>query len=288
MRPIKFDDAISLESATSSYSILQLTGPLPMKAIKGFLIDMDGVLYIEDQLIPGAVEAVNWLRERGYPLRFLTNTTIKSRDSLVAKLIRFGIQAEPEEMCSTTVVAARWLAEKGVSRVHLLLTVDAQKDFAGFKITLNQPEVVVVGDMGPDFTYDVLNRAFLSVKAGAQLIALQKNRFWITKNGLSMDAGAFVTALEYATQSEASLIGKPNRAYFEMALLDIGVPPSEVVMIGDDIHTDIKGAQAVGARTILVKTGKYQFDAETAPSVQPDFVIDSIRELPGLFDSALT
>jgi HAD superfamily hydrolase (TIGR01458 family) len=259
-----------------------------MNNIKGFLIDLDGVLYIEDQVIAGAVETVNWLRDQGFPFRFLTNTTMRSRDSLVAKLLRFGIQADPGEMFSTAVVAAKWLADKGVSRVQLLLTEDAQADFAGFEITASQPEVVVVGDLGEQFTFDILNSAFLAVKAGARLVALQKGRYWQTKNGLAIDAGAFVAALEYATETVAELIGKPNRAYFDMALADIGLDPSQVAMIGDDIYMDINGAQAVGMPTILVRTGKYQFDVDANPSVEPDWTIDSIADLPGLLDDSDT
>ena len=255
-----------------------------MDTIKGFLIDLDGVLYVEDQIIPGAAATVNWLRRQGFQFRFLTNTTMRSRDSLVAKLAGFGIQAEPGEMFSTALVAAKWLTEKGVSRVQLLLTEDAQKDFIGFEITDRQPEVVVVGDLGSAFTFDILNRAFLAVKAGAQLVALQKGRYWLTKSGLAMDAGAFVASLEYATETEAELIGKPNRAYFKIALADLGLDPSQVAMIGDDIHLDIVGAQALGMPTILVRTGKYAFDVQQPLPVQPDWVIDSIADLPGLLD----
>ncbi len=253
-----------------------------MKNIKGFLIDLDGVIYIEDQTIAGAVEAVNWLRQQGFPFRFLTNTTMHSRDALVAKLSRFGIQAESGEMFSTAVVAAKWLAAKGVSRVQLLLPEDPQKDFADFEITDNQPEVVVVGDLGAQFNFDILNSAFLSVKAGAQLIALQRGRWWQTKSGLAMDAGAFVVALEYAAETEAELIGKPNRAYFEMALMDIGFEPASVAMIGDTVDTDIIGAVDVGMPTILVRTGNYAVDTPESLPVQPDWTLDSIADLPGL------
>jgi HAD superfamily hydrolase (TIGR01458 family) len=258
-----------------------------MKNIKGFLIDLDGVIYIEDQTLPGAVETVNWLRQQGFPFRFLTNTTMHSRDTLVAKLSRFGIQAEAREMFSTTVVAAKWLADKGIARVQLLLAEDAQKDFDGFEITDRQPEVVVVGDLGPGFTFDILNRAFLSVKAGAQLIALQRGRWWQTKSGLAIDAGAFVVALEYATETEAALIGKPNRAYFEMALLDIGFEPASVAMIGDSIDTDVIGAEAVGMPTILVRTGNYAVDIPKFQPVQPHWTIDSIADLPRLLGDCL-
>ena len=254
-----------------------------MKSIKGFLIDLDGVIYIEDQTIPGAVEAVIWLRQQGIPFRFLTNTTMHSRDTLVAKLLRFGIQAESGEMFSTAVVAAKWLADKGISRVQLLLTEDAKKDFDGFDITDHQPEVVVVGDLGAGYTFEILNSAFLSVKSGAQLIALQRGRWWQTKSGLAIDVGAFVAALEYATETEAELIGKPNRAYFEMALADIGLDPANVAMIGDSINKDISGAQAVGMPTVLVRTGHYAYDAQKPLPVQPDWTVDSIADLPGLF-----
>jgi len=253
-----------------------------MKNIKGFLIDLDGVFYIEDQTIPGGAETVNWLRDRGFPIRFLTNTTMHSRDTLVTKLSRFAIQAEIGEMFSTAVVAAKWLAAKGVSRVQLLLPEDSQKDFAGFEVTDNQPEVVVVGDLGEQFNFNILNSAFLAVKAGAQLVALQKGRYWQKKDGLAMDAGAFVAALEYATETEAELIGKPNRAYFDIALGDIGLDPSRVAMIGDSLDADIGGAQALGMPTILVRTGKYVYDAHKPWPVQPDWTIDSIADLPKL------
>ncbi len=253
-----------------------------MNNIKGFLIDLDGVLYIEDQVIPGAVETVNWLRQQGYLFRFLTNTTMRSRDSLVKKLSRLGIQAEAEDMFSTAVVAARWQANQGVSRVQLLLTDDAQKDFDGCEITTSRPEVVVVGDLGPAFNFEILNSAFLAVKAGARLVALQKGRYWLTKNGLAMDAGAFVAALEYASETEAELIGKPNRAYFDTALADMGIDPSQVAMIGDDIVMDISGAQALGMPTILVLSGKYEFDSHQPVPVKPDWTLNSIADLPGM------
>ena len=97
-----------------------------------------------------------------------------------------------------------------------------------------------------------------------------------------LDAGAFVAALEYATETEATLVGKPNRAYFDMALRDLGLSASQVAMIGDDIHTDIKGAQAVGVKTILVRTGKFRPDAQLRTDMQPDWILDSIANLPNL------
>jgi HAD superfamily hydrolase (TIGR01458 family) len=251
--------------------------------VHGFLIDLDGVMYIEDRAIPGANDTVNHLRERGFPIRFLTNTTMKSATTLVDKLSKMGVRVERNEVFSTSVVTARWLAQQGVSRVHLVLTEDAQADFADFEITKEQPEVVVVGDLGKEFTFDVLNEAFLSLREGARLIALQKNRFWQTLSGPVLDAGPFVALLEYASEKEATLIGKPNRAYFETALEDMGLRPSDVIMVGDDAFTDIVGAKAIGIRTVLVKTGKYELDKNKPRPAEPDWVLESISDLPSVF-----
>jgi HAD superfamily hydrolase (TIGR01458 family) len=210
---------------------------------------------------------------------------MKSRDELVQKLNRFGIEAKPEEVFSTCVVAARWLARHEITRVQLLLPENSQEDFKELEITDEQPSAVVVGDLGKDFTYDVLNTAFLALRNGARLIALQKNRFWRTEKGPALDVGPWVAALEYAAETEATVVGKPNPSYFETALADMGPPASQVAMIGDDIQSDIMGAQAVGAKTILVKTGKYELDAEQKLTTQPDWILESIRDVPELLRS---
>jgi ribonucleotide monophosphatase NagD (HAD superfamily) len=120
---------------------------------------------------------------------------------------------------------------------------------------------------------------------GAELIALQKNRFWLTDSGLSLDAGPFVAAIEYASGSEAVVVGKPSEAFFELVLADLGSGPEEALMIGDDVETDIGGALAAGLSAVLVRTGKYreQFVAESG--IEPTATIDSIEALPALLES---
>ena len=253
--------------------------------LEGLLIDLDGVLYVGDQALPGAVDAMSYLREQGYPLRFLTNTTMRSRFALVQKLRGLGIHAETEEMFSTCVVATHWLREHGITRIHPLIPRAAQEDFAEFQITDDQPEAVVVGDLGSEFTFDVLNHAFRLIRDGARLIALQKNRFWQRNDGIALDVGPFVVALEYATEKKASVIGKPTAAYFETALRDLGLPADQVAMVGDDIHNDIAGGQAVGLKTILVKTGMYRSDDVERADCRPDWTLDSVGDLPTLLRS---
>ncbi len=250
--------------------------------LRGFLIDLDGVVYSHDKLIAGAAETLQSLRSSKIPFRFLTNTTIDSRDSLVAKLNGLGISVGPEEIFSTCVVAAHWARKQGWSKLHLLLPEEPKRDFSGFETSAAEPDAVIVGDLGDGFTFDILNQAFRMLKAGAKLVALQKNRFWMTTGGLSLDAGPFVTALEYAAQTTATVIGKPSQEYFQAALADLALPAASVAMIGDDVDTDIAGAKKLGLQTVLVKTGKYRGERLRHGRIRPDWVLESIRDLSSL------
>jgi HAD superfamily hydrolase (TIGR01458 family) len=141
---------------------------------------------------------------------------------------------------------------------------------------------VIVGDLGERFDYAALNRAFRLLMDGAELVALQKNRFWRTPDGLSLDAGPFVAALEYATGQEAVVVGKPARAFFSTVLDDLGVPAADAVMVGDDVESDIGGALGAGLRAILVQTGKYRRDRVEASGIAPTATTASIADVPAL------
>ena len=141
---------------------------------------------------------------------------------------------------------------------------------------------MIVGDLGDDFAYPVLNRAFRHVMAGAELIALQRNRFWQREDGLSLDVGPFVAALEYATSREAYVVGKPARGFFDEVLRDAGFDANAAAMVGDDIETDIGGAIAAGLAAVLVRTGKYRADAVAASGIEPTATVDSIANVPEL------
>jgi HAD superfamily hydrolase (TIGR01458 family) len=245
---------------------------------RGFLIDLDGVLYNDNQPIPGAVEAIAHLREKGYPFRFATNTTMRCRASLRLKLTGFGFKVSEDEIFSAPVATARYLRGRGQPRVFLLLTEDAHRDFAGLEITDWRPDFVVVGDVGDEYNATLLNKAFRLILGGAELVALQKNRYWKTAEGLTLDAGPFVVALEYATGQQAKVIGKPSRDFFQLAVDDLGVPPAKVAMIGDDIEADVGGAQRAGLKGVLVRTGRFQ-EADLQSGIEPDAVIDSIADL---------
>jgi HAD superfamily hydrolase (TIGR01458 family) len=249
------------------------------------LLDLDGTLYVGDDAVPGAPEALRELAERGVPRRFLTNTTRRSRRELAERLGALGYAVEPAELFTAPVAAAAWLADAGISRAALYLPRASWEDFPGIEIVDHAPEAVVIGDLGEDWDFATLNRAFREVMDGARLVALQKNRYWMTERGIALDAGPFVAALEYATGRAAHVVGKPSPDFFRLALASLPADARPVAVVGDDVETDIAGAQAAGLLGVLVRTGKYRPDVVQASGIAPDAVLASAAELPALFDA---
>jgi HAD superfamily hydrolase (TIGR01458 family) len=252
--------------------------------IHGVLLDLDGVLYIGEQRIDGAVEALACLAQSGLQRRFITNTSTQSRSSLCAKLRRMGFEVNPAEIFSAPQAAySQILHDTPDAACHFLLTENVREDFTGLReVSLEEAEVIVLGDIGPAWTYELLNRIFNRLMNGASLIAVHKNRFWQTETGLRMDIGGFVQALEYCSGVVAKEMGKPSRAFFLSAVVDMGLSPREVAVVGDDIDSDIGGAQQAGMWGVLVRTGKFRQEYINVSTVLPHWVIDSIGDLPEL------
>ena len=240
---------------------------------KGLLIDLDGTLYTESGPVPGALEALSHLEEAGIPYRYVTNTTRKPRREVVSRLRELGFLAR-ENLIFTPATAANTLLEG--RKCHALVAGALLEDLPGIVPEDEAPEYVLVGDLGYGFDYARLNAAFRYLMDGAGLVALQKNRFWREADGLSLDAGPFVAALEYASGKTALVVGKPEAAFFEAALQDLGLEAREVVMVGDDAESDVAGAQRAGLRGIQVRTGKYRLET----TGEPDAEIESIASLP--------
>lgn len=255
-----------------------------MRPIEGLLIDLDGTVYAGRNLIPGSVAAISGLREAGVPLLFTTNTSRMSRSDIAASLASLGLQVELSEIFSAPVAAAQWLKNEGVRRIHLLVSDSTLEDFAGFEVTEEQPEAVLVGDLGAGFTFERLNGAFRNLRAGARLVAIHRNRYWLTEAGPTLDAGPFVAALEYASRQEATLVGKPSPAFFDSASALLGVERGALAVVGDDPETDVRGGLAAGLTTIQVRTGKFdarQF-AESPTEERPHHVVDTLADVPSL------
>lgn len=246
--------------------------------IKGLLADMDGVWSVEDEPIPGAADALASLRSRGIPLRIITNTTTRTRDQLASGMRRMGLDVEEREIINAPTAALHHLRTSGVRRVRLVVDDAIIGAFAEFEQS-DPPEAVVIGDIGARWDYRLMSELFRRIVGGAEIVALHKGRYWQVKDGLSLDIGAFVAGLEYATGKTATVIGKPSPEMYRAALADLGLDAGDVVMIGDDIHHDVAGAQAAGIRGVLVKTGKYREEMIARSGVTPDLTIDSIAEL---------
>ena len=251
-----------------------------LTGMRGLMLDLDGTVYEDNRLIPGAAEAIAALRERGYRLRFVTNTTNKRRETIRDKLHALGIASDASEIFTAPVAASLMLRRHPEARCWVVTRGDSIQEFQGLRLDEDRPDFVVLGDLMEGFTFELLNRVFRKLMDGAELIAMQKNRYWMTRGKLTLDMGPFVAALEFATGRTARVIGKPSREFFRLALAHLGLAAHQAAMVGDDWESDIGGAQTVGLRTILVRTGKYQPEDENNLDPQPDSIIESLGHLP--------
>jgi phospholysine phosphohistidine inorganic pyrophosphate phosphatase len=256
--------------------------PASLEDVEGLLLDLSGVIYVQDEAVPGAAEALERLRSAGIPIRLVTNTTMRPRRSILERLERFGIEADPAELITPASLAKRRCEEAGYESVALVVLDELREDLEGLEEQGDSAEAVIVGDLGDRWDYEVLNRAFRRLMDGAALIALQKNRYWETAKGLSLDAGPFVAALEYATGREAEVMGKPSAAFFELALGELGMSADHAAMVGDDVEADVAGAMDAGLAGVLVTTGKYREDLVRESGIEPTAVAGSIADVPRL------
>ncbi len=244
-------------------------------ALSGLLIDLSGVVYQGKSAVAGSPEAIRRLRDAGMPLRFLTNTTSQPLSGILEQLSGIGISASHEEIFTPAKAARSFLVENGLEP-HFLVAPALLEDFRD--LPGGQTPAVVVGDAGEGFTYARLNDAFRRIDGGATLIALAKNRQFIGRDGRpTLDVGAFVAALEYATRKPAVVLGKPAAGFFRLAASDMGLPPDQVGMIGDDAEFDVAAAIEAGLAGYLVRTGKWTPDSQDGLELQPDHVFDDLR-----------
>ncbi|MFE5887536.1 HAD-IIA family hydrolase [Streptomyces sp. NPDC056462] len=266
-----------------------------VESLRAVLIDIDGVLTVSWQPLPGAVEALREIRESGLGVALVTNTTSRTRASIARTLADAGFPVSAEDILTAPAVTAAYLAEHCPrARCVLLNSGDIAEDLGGVTVVRDDqdgdegagdravPDVVVVGGAGPEFGYAALNRAFGHLQRGARLVAMHRNLYWRTDAGLQLDTGAFLVGLEKAARVEAEITGKPSAAFFEAALAHVGAGAGEAVMVGDDIESDVLAAQRAGVRGVLVRTGKYLPQTHRAASGTPDHVIDSFADLPAL------
>ncbi|MEU6064077.1 MULTISPECIES: TIGR01458 family HAD-type hydrolase [Streptomyces] len=260
-----------------------------MESVRAVLIDIDGVLTVSWQPLPGTVEALREIRAAGLGVALVTNTTSRTRASIAETLTEAGFEVRAEDVLTAPSVTAAHLAEHFPgARCALLNSGDIAEDLAGITLVDGDtvPDVVVVGGAGPEFGYVALNRAFGHLQRGARLVAMHRNLYWRTDEGLQLDTGAFLVGLEKAARVEAEVTGKPSPAFFGAALARLGVGADQALMVGDDIESDVLAAQRAGITGVLVKTGKYLPETHEKANGTPDHVLDSFADLPALLNLA--
>jgi HAD superfamily hydrolase (TIGR01458 family) len=279
----------------------------PLAGVRALLLDLDGVIVLAEKPVEGSARAIGELVRRGIPFRIVTNTSLVSRATLSTWGASMGAAIPPDRFQSALSVAAADTARRFPGRpLYVLASDDALSEFDGQRLLTAEEAgqrdaraaAVVVGDSPEAATWDNLNRAFRLIRNGAELIGMHKNRWWITPDGPTIDSGAYVAGLEFAAGVKARIVGKPAREFFVEAASQLaaevrarGQPAlrrHDILMVGDDLETDVRAAQRAGLRGAFVLTGKHtRADLESAtrrarPS--PDFVADSLAGVVAALD----
>ncbi|XP_059142556.1 phospholysine phosphohistidine inorganic pyrophosphate phosphatase-like [Physella acuta] len=266
-----------MATRTRSISVASLFG----RKIKGVILDITGVLKEGGSnggtAVANSIEALNRLQDSGLAIRFCTNETTVTRSTLVDILRKLGFTIDEKKVFPPIPAMCCILRERNL-RPHLLVHPDALPDFDGIDQT--DPNCVIIGDATHQFSYENMNKAFQCLMKLEKpiLFALGKGKYYQEDGELVLDVGPFLKALEYATDVRAEIVGKPSPSFYKTVLLDMGLDPSEVVMVGDDIVGDVGGAQSCGMAGVLVRTGKFRKQDENHPDVKPDAIMDNLAQ----------
>lgn len=246
--------------------------------IKGIIFDVDGVLEFQGKVYPGAVETIDVLRDKGIVLRFLTNSTLKSRKSCAERLRESGFQIFDEEIITASYATAMYLEGLKPRSCWVMLEGGGIDEFKSFHLDAENPEYIVIGDNRSRFDFEHLNKALRLLLKGAKLIGMQSELVDTSMGEAELNVGSWVGMLERASGVRATYVGKPNSYVFELTLKTMGLDKDVVIMIGDRVSTDVKGATEFGIRSVLLLTGEFD-KRDLDSSIEPDFVFDSVRNL---------
>jgi HAD superfamily hydrolase (TIGR01458 family) len=296
------------DSAAHSAAEIAADLRLRLSGVRALLLDMDGVLVLRGELIPGAADALAELDTRGIPYVIGTNTSLVSRTTLARELGRAGLPVNADRIVSAASAAAAHVRRRfGQEPLYVMVAPDALAEFEGLTLLSHDAAAmpgasaaaVVVGDAAEEFTPRNMQSAFALLRNGARFVAMHKNRWWLTSAGVLLDAGAYVVGLEYVTQRRALVAGKPSRTFFaegvrrldELAAEMDGqtdgrhrLSAGEVAVVGDDLWNDVLGGQKAGLKGVFVRSGKHG-DAELARITTerggraPDAITPSIVEV---------
>jgi HAD superfamily hydrolase (TIGR01458 family) len=253
--------------------------------IKPLLIDLDGVLKLGNSPAPDIKDFFEFINENRIPSCILSNSTLRTGEMVKEYFIDHGITLSIPAI--TAFDATLSFVKMNYKKVQVYCRDYLLHNFEGL-IDNENPEAVVIGDIEDKWNYQIMNDIFKRVFAGADLIAMHKNKYWNPQGELLIDAGAFINGIEFASGKEAILIGKPSALYFKAALEKIGAKSDEgFFMIGDDIENDIKAAQDIGGKGILIYTGKTKYPLDDRIKIKPDFEAQSLKEVISILNSGV-
>ena len=250
---------------------------------RGWLLDLDGTVYLGEQLIPGAAEAIAALRGAGRRVAFLSNKPLQTRDDYAAKLTRLGVPAAADDVINSSLVLARHLrALDPGAPVYVIGEPPMRAEMAahGFEVRNDERVRWVVIAFDRTFTYAKLNTALQAVRGGARLIATNPDRTCPVEGGEIPDCAGMIAAVEAVTDTKVeTIVGKPSPIILEIALRALGCVAHESVIVGDRVETDIAMGKQLGLATILVLSGVTRSDDPRIAALAPDHVLRSVREL---------
>ena len=246
------------------------------------LIDFDGVIRLGKKTAEDANEFFRFIEDKKIPSCILSNSTLRNGKDIKQFMSDNKIESDiPALSCADASIDYVKENYKGVA----VFASNSIKAMCKELLDYNNPEAVLVGDLSDKWSYEILNEIFRLVYSGAHFIAMQMNKFWSPDDEeLYLDAGSFITAVEFATGKKAKLIGKPSEIFFESGLKALGVKVgSEFLMLGDDLETDIFGAQNLGGKGILIYTGKTEYPLDKNSNIKPDYEVMNLSEVIGLY-----
>lgn len=246
--------------------------------MKGIIFDVDGVLTFQGVTYPGAVETIKVLREKGFILRFVTNSTLKSRKSCAERLRKAGFTIMNDEVITASYATAVYLKELSPRSCWIFLEREGRDEFKDFNHDTENPEYVVVGDYRDNLNFENMNKALRLLLKGAKLVGMSPELVDASMGDFELNVGSWAQMLERASGIPAVYIGKPSPYMFELALKSMRLDESEVIMVGDKVATDIRGGKAMGMKTVLVKTGEFN-EKDLEEGITPDFICDSVKDV---------
>ena len=255
-----------------------------MKSINGIIFDIDGVLKYHDKVYPKAIETIDTLREKKLILRFMTNSTLKSRESCAEELRKSGFNISSNEIITASYATAMYLEELKPKSCWIMLEREGLSEFKKFNQDTNNPQYIVIGDNRSKFDFEHMNKALRLLLKDSKLIGMTPDPVDSSLGEPELNVGSWVHMLERASGITATYIGKPSNYIYELTLKTMKLEKKDIIMVGDRISTDIKGANDFGIRSILLRTGEFD-EEDLNGDIKPDFIFDSIQEILSIFKS---